>query len=731
LKIDLTRREFLAAGAVATILPHIPTLFAESAIVAPDETWARKTKRWAQLTLAENDAADFDLDFWLAYFRQTKSDGICFSAGGCVAYYPTEVPFHHRSAWLGKRDIVGEVVEGCRKQGMSILLRTDPHATYDDAAAAHPDWIACTVDGKPRRHWASPEMWVTCALGPYNFEFMTAVHREIMQRYRPEGIFLNRWEGSGDCFCTHCREDFKGTTGFDIPTTDDPRDQTHQAFLRWRQQRLYDCIDRWNLTIRGIRSDSSMIPNNASGALIAQDAVELSRRAPMLVADRQARHGTVAPWIVGKTAKEYRATLGTKPNVSLFGVGLEEPYRWKDSVQENAEIRIWVLEEIAHGARPWWSKFAATLHDRRWLPAVADVYQWAAAHERYLIHDHPIARVAIVYSQTTAWFYGGKEAQSKVEDYALGWCGMLTESRIPFEMVHEKMLTPDNLGRFRTLILPNIACLSDMQAQQIRSFVHAGGSIIATYDTSLFREDGSRRTDFALGDLFGARFTGKHESRMQNSYLQLELKDTAHSSILAGFTDTERIINGVSRVVVEPSVNDFAEVPITLIPTYPDLPMEKVYPRTGDTHNSQLYLRQFPDGGRVAYFPFDLDRTFHETLTHDHLRLMRNTVDWSLHEEAPFECTGPGFVDATVWRNPNAVVVHLVNLTNPMTMKGPFRDFFPIGAQTITLRLPELKSAAAAQLLVADKTVQAARSGNALRVEVPSVLDHEVVVIEF
>ncbi|HEY2015132.1 MAG TPA: hypothetical protein VGH38_16600, partial [Bryobacteraceae bacterium] len=204
---------------------------------------------------------------------------------------------------------------------------------------------------------------------------MTAVHREIMQRYRPEGIFLNRWEGSGDCFCTHCREDFKRTTGFDIPTTDDARDQTHQAFLRWRQQRLYDCIDRWNLTIRGIRPDSSMIPNNASGALIASDAVELSRRAPMLVADRQARHGTVAPWIVGKTAKEYRATLGTKPNVSLFGVGLEEPYRWKDSVQENAEIRIWVLEEIAHGARPWWSKFAATLHDRRWLPAVADVYQ--------------------------------------------------------------------------------------------------------------------------------------------------------------------------------------------------------------------------------------------------------------------------------------------------------------------------------------------------------------------
>jgi hypothetical protein len=729
-KIDLTRRKFIAAGAAVTILPRVSAVVAQEIIPTPNETWARKTKRWAQLTLAENDASNFDLDFWLDYLRQTKSDGICFSAGGCVAYYPTEVPFHHRSAWLGKRDIVGEVVEGCRRQGMSILLRTDPHATYDDAATAHPDWIACTADGKPRRHWASPEMWVTCALGPYNFEFMTAVHREIMLRYKPEGIFLNRWDGSGDCFCSHCRENFKRSTGLDIPATENPTDHAHQAFIRWRQERLYDCIDRWNATIRAIRSDSSMIPNNASGALIAQDAVELSRRAPMLVADRQARHGTVAPWIVGKTAKEYRATLGTKPNVSLFGVGLEEPYRWKDSVQENAEIRIWVLEEMAHGTRPWWSKFAATLHDRRWLPAVADIYNWAAANEHYLNHDKPIARVAIVYSQTTAWFYGGKDAQSNVEDYALGWCGMLTETRIPFEMVHERKLTQDDLSRFRTLILPNIACLSEKQAQQLRAFVRTGGSIIATYDTSLFREDGSQREDFALGDLFGARFTGKREPRMQNSYLQLALKDTPHSPILTGFADTERIINGVSRVVVEPTATDFAEIPITLIPTYPDLPMEKVYPRTSDTHNSQLYLRELHGGGRVAYFPFDIDRTFHETLTHDHLRLMRNVVEWSLHEAAPFECNGPGLVDATAWRDSNAVVVHLVNLTNPMTMKGPFRDFFPIGPQTITLRMPELKNAAAAKLLVANRTVQITRSGDALHIEVPGILDHEVVAIE-
>jgi len=59
--------------------------------------------RWAQLTLVEDDPAKFDLGFWLDYFRRTKSDAVCLSAGGRVAYYPTDVPFHHRSRWLINR----------------------------------------------------------------------------------------------------------------------------------------------------------------------------------------------------------------------------------------------------------------------------------------------------------------------------------------------------------------------------------------------------------------------------------------------------------------------------------------------------------------------------------------------------------------------------------------------------------------------------------------------------
>ena len=53
--------------------------------------------RWAQLTLVENDPCQYDLQFWLDYFKRVHADAACLSAGGVVAYYPTKIPLHHRS----------------------------------------------------------------------------------------------------------------------------------------------------------------------------------------------------------------------------------------------------------------------------------------------------------------------------------------------------------------------------------------------------------------------------------------------------------------------------------------------------------------------------------------------------------------------------------------------------------------------------------------------------------
>ncbi len=209
----ISRRDFLhttaAAGTAAAMGGLTWSADLRGAPSAPHPGWFDKPMRWAQLTLVEDDPGKFDPKFWLDYFKRTRSDAVCLSAGGCVAYYPTTIPFHHRSAWLGNSDPFGDLVAGCRELGMVVIARTDPHATYQDVYEAHPDWIAVDADGKKRRHWASPEMWVTCGLGPYNFEFMTEVKKEIISRYMVDGIFINRWDGSGMCYCEHCQRNFK------------------------------------------------------------------------------------------------------------------------------------------------------------------------------------------------------------------------------------------------------------------------------------------------------------------------------------------------------------------------------------------------------------------------------------------------------------------------------------------------------------------------------------------
>ncbi len=684
--------------------------------------------RWAQLTLVEDDPGKFDLAFWLDYFQRTHSDAVCLSGGGCVAYYPTQIPFHHRSAWLGDRDVLGEIVSGCRKLGMAVLVRTDPHATYDDVQAAHPDWIAVDAQGNPRRHWASPEMWVTCGLGPYNFEFMTEVKKEIMSRYRVDGIFINRWDGSGECYCEHCRLSFKDASGFELPRTENPQDPARRAYILWRQHRLFDLWQLWEREVRKINPESCVIPNTG-GAQGSLDMRQIGELAPMLVADRQARRGLTAPWANGKNGKEYRATMGRKPIIGLFSVGLEEPYRWKDSVQSDAEIRIWVLDGIANGLRPWFTKFSGVLHDPRWLKGVEDIYGWAHKVERYLRHETPIARVALVYSQQTTWFYGGSRAVAKVEDHVLGWYQALVEARIPFEMAHDRLLDAAHVGQFKTLILPNIAALSGAQCGQLRAFVKNGGSVIATYETSLYDEWGVRRKDFGLADLFGVQWNGRIEGPMQNSYLRLEHEAAPHHPLFKGLEDAPRIVNGVSRLEVEPR-EKFAQAPLTLIPSYPDLPMEKVFPRQPKTDVAGVYLRELPSAGRVAYFPWDIDRTFWEVLSVDHFKLLRNAVEWATNERPMVEVTGPGFLDVTAWRNRDAIVIHLVNLTNPMAMKGPFREFIPVGEQRVKVRLPERLHAKAAHLLVAEKNPRVQHSGSELTITVPSILDHEVVAID-
>ena len=158
--------------------------------------------------------------------------------------------------------------------------------------------------------------------------------------------------------------------------------------------------------------------------------------------------------------------------------------------------------------------------------------------------------------------------------------------------------------------------------------------------------------------------------------------------------------------------------------------MEKVYARQPRTNIPQVFLRELPGGGRVAYFPWDIDRTFWEVLAVDHGTLMRNAVAWATNEEPPVTVAGRGVLDVTLWRQRDSLTVHLVNLTNPMMMKGPVREVVPLGEQRVRVRLPDGLGAKSVTLLVAGTAPAFAVANGWLEVTVPSIAAHEVVAVD-
>ena len=187
----------------------------------------------------------------------------------------------------------------------------------------------------------------------------------------------------------------------------------------------------------------------------------------------------------------------------------------------------------------------------------------------------------MVYSQQTAEFYAGSAGLQRLVEYPqLGVYQALIEARIPFEMVHDHNLDSRSLSRFRTLILPNIAALSQAQCQQLRDFVKGGGGLVATYETSLCDENGAAQKDFGLADLFGASYASHTNPQsnvaLQNTYLYPEKSSSLYQVLLRGLEDADTIIGGTWQLTVK-AQSGLPKQPLSRIPAVANLPMEKTF----------------------------------------------------------------------------------------------------------------------------------------------------------
>ena len=116
--------------------------------------------------------------------------------------------------------------------------------------------------------------------------------------------------------------------------------------------------------------------------------------------------------------------------------------------------------------------------------------------------------------------------------------------------MHEEKLSAGELQKYSALLLPNVALLSDEQCRQLSAYVASGGSLLATFQTSLFNERNERRADFGLAEVFGIHKAGDIIGTNGNAFMGRIEKS---HQILDGFVDTHVIAGAEYRVPIAPS----------------------------------------------------------------------------------------------------------------------------------------------------------------------------------
>ncbi len=659
--------------------------------------------------------------------RDSQANAICISAGGYIAYYPTEIPFHYRSRYLGDTDPFGDVVAAARALGMTVMARVDPHAIHADAAEAHPEWLARDRDGNPVPHPSFPGVWLTDPLSTYHRVFLTDVARELVSRYDIDALFANRWEGHGGIsYSDAARDGFRADTGLDLPekagVVDDP---AWQAYVPWRRRRLTELVALWDDAVRAIRPHVRFIPNIGALGVRDMDRDLIERHYPLFFIDKQGRSGIEAPWSAGRNGKRNRGLFRDRPVGLITSVGPEHHvHRWKDAVAPPEETRTWIVDGFAQGAFPWFTKFNATITDDRWVAPIIDAFTLHARLDPVIGHLPIIAEVALLDPTQTDRLLTPADQRGRFghED---GFYQALVEARIPFEFIADQVLSDTELDRFRVLVLANAERLSDGQCVTISRWVEErGGNLIVAAQSSLRDETGALRDTFGLAGVMGVDAAGPARGPVRNNYAALSGTHRLHQ----GMDGAQRIIGGVHLMTLTPQSGANVAVPFRFIPDFPDLPMEEVYPREGPD-GAAVVAHELPGGGRVVTIGWDIGAVFQEASQADHGLLIANAVRWALRDDEQVRVEGPGLVDIAVRASADGreLAVAIVNLTNPMAMRGAIRETIPLHGQRVRVRMPDGAGIVTARLLVADAAVDARIEDGYAVIDVPVVELLEVV----
>lgn len=637
--------------------------------------------------------------------------------------------FASRAAARANQDYLKPYLQEAKARGLRVMIYFNVHWFNQAFGDQHPDWRQIREDGRPL-----DGVYQTgtsfCVNSPWR-EWCFQVLRDLCV-YPIDGIFYDGPIFFPDtCYCRFCRAKYRRLYAGELPSKRDRRGKNFAALLEFQARSLADFLRDSRRVIKSCNPELAFYMNG--GVRGGNWATARFNRVLVAEQDLLGSEGgfiygdlTRTPlWKPGLTARLLETQAPDKPRV-IFAAAGHKP--WTFSILPAPELRLLYADSIANGAAVWFG-FTHLEADQPEMEALAAMNRFLAAHGEYFRDTRSEARAALVWSEVSASFYAGADAQlidiarvpaktdvGNLDGEFSGLAEAFLRAHVPFDVVDDETLAREPLERYHLIVLPNVACMSAAVAQRLRQYVRGGGNLLATFETSLYDETGIRRADFALADVFGVEHGGRIVGPTRWDFMK---PSGAASPLLAG----------VRRQLI-PST--YYHVRIRLRGGQAVLwftrPLAGSYDGIPEVSDEPALVVNRVDRGTALYFSGDLGNAVQGFRFGEHLLLIANAAREWAPPMVRLE-NAPQSVELVVrsQRQGRRLLIHLVNFTGEMTR--PIQRIIPLSDVGIEVRTD--RAVQRVRALAAGRTLLVRRPApGRLRFRLPRLAEYEVIAVE-
>jgi hypothetical protein len=478
---------------------------AQAGIISPRRTY--RSMEWEFHTPPEQ-TFDINLKGAIEAPRHAGAESLMFYTQDHwgYAFYPSDAAVRHPNL---KFDLFGTECELARKAGIAVTSYYSLQFN-NQCAIHHPDWAWTNEDGAEQRFYGK---WhVMCLDSPYR-QYVLAMMDEIFSRYEVDELFLDifgiqfaMYARNGInpfCFCKYTQEawakEFPGDSyreGFKT------REGWEQRF-RWHQQRSMTSMLDEIVAVARKHRPNLLVSLNGGPESFPDDIMQ---RVSFIYAEPLDCPTGIALGSIlmrGWGRANYQAGVFTDYGYSEMYPGDLARVQADALIVQNART-------FFVGDAPVLSGIDGQGFSSRWFAVATDAWGDVKNVDCLLGPDlKPLLSTAVLYSEGTRREFEADERPQDFRRSTLGALETMTYAGRPVESLPDFKLQPEMLSQFELLVLPEVSVLSAAQAETIRRWVQAGGTLIASYRCGLLDAEHQQRKNLALADVFGVDYAGE------------------------------------------------------------------------------------------------------------------------------------------------------------------------------------------------------------------------------